>query len=141
MIRGGEKQKQMTNHPNRSLTDTQQELHPRMVTFGVVFLFTYGETALIYDSSEEDLMQPISRNAHRKLQQLVKEQAAALAIARRDGLAKIAARRNRIVREEAIGSYCEARFWQKTYTARLAAVHPETAPAWSPNARARLTGL
>ncbi len=81
---------------------------------------------------------PVSRNAYRKLQRLVKEQAATLASARSDGLAKIAARGRRLIdREDAIGAYCEARFWAKTFSARLAAAHPESAPAWSPNARRR----
>jgi uncharacterized Zn finger protein len=83
----------------------------------------------------------ISRTSYRKLQKLIKEQAKILDDARRDGLAKIAASgRNLIVREDAVGSYCEARFWMQIYVARLAAAHPELAPDWSPNARRRHFG-
>lgn len=81
---------------------------------------------------------PVSFYAYRRLAKAAKEHAAALVTARREGLAKIAAsRRNVIVRENAVGSYCEARFWAKQSAERLAAVHPEKAPNWSPDARRR----
>jgi ClpP class serine protease len=90
---------------------------------------------------EETMTNAVSFNAYRKLAKVAKESAEALAVARREGLAKIAASgRKLIVREDAVGAYSEARFWAHEYAKRLAAVHPEKAPNWSPNARKRIGG-
>ena len=85
------------------------------------------------------MTQAVSFYAYRRLAKVAREDAAALALARRDGLAKIAASgRNVLVREDALGAYCEARLWAKQSAERLASVHAEKAPSWSPNARRRL---
>lgn len=82
--------------------------------------------------------QAVSQSAYRKLTKSARDHAATLSAARRDGLAKIASSgRNIFTRENAIGAYCDARFWAKQSATKLAAVHPEKAPNWSPNARRR----
>jgi len=81
---------------------------------------------------------PVSFYAYRSLTKDAKEHAAVLMLARREGLAKITASgRKLIVREDVVAAYCEARVWAKRSAERLAAVHPEKAPNWSPNARRR----
>lgn len=45
--------------------------------------------------------------------------------------------RNLLDREDACGAYMEARFWLRTFRARLAEVHPEKNCHLSPAAKAR----
>lgn len=84
-------------------------------------------------------MRVVSQTAYKSHRKAVRDAEKDVAAKRAAGLVKIAARRNRIVREEACGAYMEARFWQKTYRERLAEVQPaaEKYPDWSPAARAR----
>ncbi len=61
---------------------------------------------------------------YKRMERDVSDQAAKVADLRRGGLAKIAARRNTITREDAVGAYAEARWWLRELRARLAAVTP-----------------
>lgn len=67
----------------------------------------------------------VSLTAYRNMTRLLKEQKKIVSSVRRDGLTKVAADRRLIVREDAIGAYCEARHWLNIYTERLANSHPE----------------
>jgi hypothetical protein len=84
-------------------------------------------------------MRTVSQSSYKGHRKAVRDAAKAVADVRASGLRKIAARRNRIVREDACSAYMEARFWLKTYRDRLAEVQPaaEKHPEWSPAARAR----
>jgi hypothetical protein len=71
-------------------------------------------------------MRIVSQNAYRNAKKIVRDMAKDVAAKRTAGLAKIAARRNRIVREDACGAYMEARYWLRTYRDRLAEMQPST---------------